>query len=243
MTHNFIKGKKMAKISCATITPVLAFLLCLAGATASAQQYQGGQLPPGMPTPLPGEPYRPGTPGGVAQGTMPGASGYSGNDSTASGATPHYSPYQYREQIPTPAQMPAAAAPVAPAAPAVAAPAAPVAPAPIDMTQQILPQAIDPAPVATAPEAPAAPDPCVAYMSSYDVYTVCQDRMQKIQRMRDAQQKRQPKPAAPAEPTPEEAAAAKAAADAAALAATAAAAAAAAQKQNSVQKKSGFIIK
>lgn len=37
---------------------------------------------------------------------------------------------------------------------------------------------------------PAAPDPCAAYMADYSSYTVCQDRVMKYQRMKDAKTKR-----------------------------------------------------
>ena len=36
-----------------------------------------------------------------------------------------------------------------------------------------------------------AEDPCAAYLDNYDGYTICQDRMQKIQRLKDGQKARQ----------------------------------------------------
>lgn len=35
-----------------------------------------------------------------------------------------------------------------------------------------------------------APDPCAAYLGNFNNYTICQDRMQKIQKMRDGQKNR-----------------------------------------------------
>ncbi len=70
-------------------------------------------------------------------------------------------------------------APYAPQAPIVSVPAttAPAAPAAVTGTAPAVPEA--------------KPDPCAAYLANYDYYTICQDRMQKIQRMQDARTKRQ----------------------------------------------------
>lgn len=87
-------------------------------------------------------------------------------------------------------------------------------------TTPTLPPAFDPvtAPPATttaAPAAPAAPDPCAAFAASADSYLMCQDRMQKMERMKEANQRRLQKPAPAVDPAAEKAAAeAKAAADA-----------------------------
>lgn len=55
---------------------------------------------------------------------------------------------------------------------------------------------------------PAVADPCADFTDSYDSYNICQDRVKKIERMRDAKNRRlgiQPAPAAPA-PAPAESA-------------------------------------
>lgn len=67
------------------------------------------------------------------------------------------------------------------------APQAPVPP--------VAPEVATPAPVETLTpvQAPAMVDPCAAYMSSYQAYVVCHDRMQKIQRLKDAQKSRDAK--------------------------------------------------
>lgn len=62
-------------------------------------------------------------------------------------------------------------------------------------------------------KAPAIADPCADFAGSYDAYNVCQDRIKKIERMRDAKNRRMgvspaPAPAAAEKPvTPEDAAA------------------------------------
>jgi len=48
-----------------------------------------------------------------------------------------------------------------------------------------------PATTASGEGSDAVEDPCSAYTDSYDSYTLCQDRIQKIQRMKDAKSKRQ----------------------------------------------------
>ncbi len=80
-----------------------------------------------------------------------------------------YSGYSGGEKTPTP-QNPVENPPAA--APAVTAPAA-AAPLPAtnDSTQKIT-------------------DPCASYMYAYDAYTLCHDRLIKIQRMKDAKGKR-----------------------------------------------------
>lgn len=45
-------------------------------------------------------------------------------------------------------------------------------------------------PGASAGAVPAAPDPCAAYMANISSYTICQDRIVKYQRMKDAKAKR-----------------------------------------------------
>jgi hypothetical protein len=80
-------------------------------------------------------------------------------------------------QSPVAAQPPALPDSVPPVMHDASAPAAPAAP-------------VAPGTVPAAAEAPAVQDPCAAYMNSYEVYAVCQDRLQKIQRMRDAKKKR-----------------------------------------------------
>jgi nicotinate-nucleotide--dimethylbenzimidazole phosphoribosyltransferase len=85
-------------------------------------------------------------------------------------------------------QEPHAAAPQV-AAPQVSAPQAPAAPA------------APAAPVQAQAAAPAPPpDPCAAYKTSYQVYVACQDRVQKIQRMRDAMKSREDELTVPAAP-------------------------------------------
>ncbi len=89
-----------------------------------------------------------------------------------------------------------------------ALPAPPVAPEPPASTPVAAP--------AAAPETPAAADPCAAYLNTPDVYTFCQDRLKKIERMKGAKTKRgdndkayyekinerrNPPPAKPKEPT------------------------------------------
>jgi hypothetical protein len=188
--------KHMARFNLALF---LAFTLCMTSTVASAQPGYSGQTPPSMNT------YSPDA--GMQPGGTPGASGYSGGDAPAA-VSPYapqpFMPYQAPQAAPQ-AAAPQAAPPVA--APMVAQPYAPqaptVPPVMMDMTQQ---QPVPQPQQATAPQqAPTPPDACAAYMASYDAYTVCQDRMQKIQRMKDAQQKRQtrtaPKPAATAPAT------------------------------------------
>lgn len=84
-----------------------------------------------------------------------------------------------------------------------ASPAAPVAPvAPVTPPENPASSSgAVPGVTAVAPVAPVAPkkDPCAAYLSSYEVYTICQDRMHKIQNMINAQKERD---AAPREAVP-----------------------------------------
>lgn len=128
-----------------------------------------------------------------------GFSGYSSNPPAAAASAPPALPGGY-----VPMQAPAAAMPTHGA----------------QQPQQAAPVQVDPAQAAvTAP--PPAPDPCAAYMASYESYVVCQDRMLKIQRMKEAKEKRNAPPpapvAAPAAPVIDPAIAAAAAAAAAAM--------------------------
>lgn len=95
---------------------------------------------------------------------------------------------------------PAAPAPTDPEVPAPTPPTAPVAPVAPAPTTPTLPPAFGqnavapvPAPAAVPQAAPTTPpvkDPCAAYMNSYDSYNLCQDRIKKIERMKEAMQKR-----------------------------------------------------
>lgn len=69
-----------------------------------------------------------------------------------------------------------------------AAPVAPVAPV-IPPENPASSSGAGPGVTAVAPVAPKK-DPCAAYFSSYEVYTICQDRMHKIQNMINAQKER-----------------------------------------------------
>lgn len=116
-----------------------------------------------------------------------GYTGYSGNAAPTPPPKPENAPpVAGTPEMPIPAPVPVVPTPAVPATPAPQPVAPATAPATGTDTQKI--------------------DPCAAYMYSYDVYTVCQDRMQKIQRMQDAKQKRTkpktPARAAPAAPTP-----------------------------------------
>lgn len=83
-------------------------------------------------------------------------------------------------------------------------------PSTVPPVMQGAPLAPAPAPAPQAQQQPAAPaDPCAAYMGSYDAYAFCQDRIKKIERMKEAkgkraesakayQDKRNPKAATPA---------------------------------------------
>lgn len=53
------------------------------------------------------------------------------------------------------------------------------------------------------PEEPAVADPCADFADSYDAYNICQDRMKKIERMRDAKNRRMGISPAPAPTAPE----------------------------------------
>lgn len=101
---------------------------------------------------------------------------------------------------------------IAPVAPPAAAPMAADASAPPTLPpvfQGTTPPASATAPAApmvpTAPQAPATgtaaapgqldanalpPDPCAAYLGSYDVYAICQDRIKRLQRMQELKEKR-----------------------------------------------------
>lgn len=126
-------------------------------------------------------------------------SGTAGVDSTGASAP--------LPQITPPSQLPAAAQPApmgtAPATlppvfqGAEAADAATVPPAlPTMPTAPVAPAATTPTtvPTTTAPAgldaAKLPPDPCAAYINSYDTYAICQDRIQRLQRMQDARTKR-----------------------------------------------------
>ena len=99
----------------------------------------------------------------------------------------------------TPAK-PVVVAPVVatPSVPAVAAVKAPVVqPVPaasaaaVPQTKPATPAPVAVVPVVAAQPQPTAPkDPCEAYKVSVDAYTVCQDRITKIQRMIDARTER-----------------------------------------------------
>lgn len=110
-----------------------------------------------------------------------GYSGYSGG-ANAPAAPPPALPPVFDSATAAPAPAPAPSAPSS--APASAPPAAAA-----DETQAV--------------------DPCTDYMYSFDAYTVCQDRMAKIQRMKDAKGKRKSN-YAPAAPKPAEQSAAPA---------------------------------
>jgi hypothetical protein len=61
-------------------------------------------------------------------------------------------------------------------------------PTPETPTPPTVPEVVQEQPA--QPQQPAVVDPCAAYMSSYESYVVCQDRIQKIQRMKDAKTRR-----------------------------------------------------
>ncbi len=82
----------------------------------------------------------------------------------------------------------------------------PAAPAPSgsllpDVNPDQPPVEVVPVPVLVPVPAPTPKkDPCAAYVTSYEVYTVCQDRMHKIQNMIDAQKERETVVAPPVVP-------------------------------------------
>jgi hypothetical protein len=63
-------------------------------------------------------------------------------------------------------------------------------PAPVEQPQEPAAPVVPPPVAAAAAPSPPPVDPCAAYMASYNAYTVCQDRMQKLQRMKDAKKHR-----------------------------------------------------
>ncbi|MDD9901059.1 MAG: hypothetical protein OXT65_08790 [Alphaproteobacteria bacterium] len=87
----------------------------------------------------------------------------------------------------------------------IGGPQKPVQPAaPVPQVQEQQPVTATPvvpvvtaAPVSTPAEEEAPEDQCAAFMGHMDVYTACQDRMMKIQRMRSAQDRRRPKKVPP----------------------------------------------
>lgn len=120
-------------------------------------------------------------------------SGTSGVDSTgAVGTAPAPAPmvpqYQPPAAVPT---TPATLPPVFQGANAGAAPVQPVVPTvPVQPMVPTAPNGVM-APAAGGLDANALPpDPCAAYLNSYDAYAICQDRTQRLQRMKDARSKR-----------------------------------------------------
>jgi len=106
--------------------------------------------------------------------------GYSGADASAGQKMPSLS-----DSLNAP---PSVASPQAPAAPQVQSPTSPQAPAVAAKTPPAVATATA---IATAPAASQPPpDLCAAYKSSYQAYAACQDRVQKIQRMKDAKKGR-----------------------------------------------------
>lgn len=108
-------------------------------------------------------------------------------------------------------------APPPPAPPAVEMPAEETAEAPVEdpiETEPVAPEVSEP--VAAEPPPPSSPatntdaatdaplptDACAAYMNSYEAYTICQDRLQKIQRMIDARNERAARTAPPVKAAP-----------------------------------------
>ncbi len=116
-------------------------------------------------------------------------SGTAGVDSTgASAPVPQMAPS---------ANQPAPVATLPPVFQGATPPSAPAAPALPPMAYPgsgaASPPTMLPAPSAVPGALDAAalpPDPCAAYINSYDAYAVCQDRMQRLQRMKDARTKR-----------------------------------------------------